>query len=471
MGGSTGSFDRRKLLLRTAAAAVAGFIARPAWGSAAGDPIRFALTPVFLTSDLELLERLKSYLEAATGRPVQLVTRRTYQEITALLVSGQVDGGLDLRLSVCRLRAQLALVAVPVWRGKPLYQSYLIADARTEAPSIDDLAGDIHAFSDPDSNSGFLVTAAELARRARRRRGSFGRRSSPTGSATWCGRLRPDWRRAAVSTAMSMRCCGEVEPKLTKRTRLVALRTGTPFRRSPAPRQRSHRRRPPGCTGALLRCTRTPRAGKCCALLRLDGFERSTALPVRLDRRQHEPGAGSRMMLLETLRRHLPITVKVPVVVVALMVAIGVIAPSGCCAARRDAGTPAQRPRHRLSRRAGVAARRARAPRGFLGDLRHPRSGAPPLCRGAAGRNGRHRLPTAWFWRRRTRATRRSASTLPSDFPAGEEHMSKVFVRENDSRAFVDRKTGRRGPGRSERSTPSSTSRRFSPNGARFSGP
>ncbi len=27
------------------------------------------------------------------------------------------------------------------------------------------LAGDVHAFSDPDSNSGFLVTAAELARR------------------------------------------------------------------------------------------------------------------------------------------------------------------------------------------------------------------------------------------------------------------------------------------------------------------
>jgi phosphonate transport system substrate-binding protein len=57
------------------------------------------------------------------------------------------------------------LLAVPIWRGRPLYQSYLIADARRGATSIDGLAGDVHAFSDPDSNSGFLVTAAELARK------------------------------------------------------------------------------------------------------------------------------------------------------------------------------------------------------------------------------------------------------------------------------------------------------------------
>ena len=53
--------------------------------------LRFALTPVLLTSDLVMLEELKGYLEGAMGRPVHLVTRRTYQEITALLVSRQVE--------------------------------------------------------------------------------------------------------------------------------------------------------------------------------------------------------------------------------------------------------------------------------------------------------------------------------------------------------------------------------------------
>jgi hypothetical protein len=53
-------------------------------------PVVIALTPVLLTSDLLMLEELKAY-RGATERPVHLVTRRTYQEITALLVSRQVD--------------------------------------------------------------------------------------------------------------------------------------------------------------------------------------------------------------------------------------------------------------------------------------------------------------------------------------------------------------------------------------------
>jgi phosphonate transport system substrate-binding protein len=62
---------------------------RPAIGSS--DEIKFGLTPVFLTSDFELLDRLRAYLESATGVPVRLITRRTYQEITSLLLSGQLD--------------------------------------------------------------------------------------------------------------------------------------------------------------------------------------------------------------------------------------------------------------------------------------------------------------------------------------------------------------------------------------------
>lgn len=51
-------------------------------------------------------------------------------------------------------RDQLALVAVPVWKGRPLYQSYLIARSDVKAETLADLAGTVHAFSDPDSNSG-----------------------------------------------------------------------------------------------------------------------------------------------------------------------------------------------------------------------------------------------------------------------------------------------------------------------------
>ena len=121
------------------------------------------MTPVLLTSDLNLLDLLKSYLEKATERPVELVTRRTYQEISSLLISSQLNGAWICSPPFLTYQSELELLAVPVWNGRPLYRSYLIADAEREASSIDELKGDIHAFSDPDSNSGYVATAAELA--------------------------------------------------------------------------------------------------------------------------------------------------------------------------------------------------------------------------------------------------------------------------------------------------------------------
>lgn len=44
------------------------------------------LTPVFLTNDQELLRLIRQCLEAGTGARVQLVQRRTHQEITATLL-------------------------------------------------------------------------------------------------------------------------------------------------------------------------------------------------------------------------------------------------------------------------------------------------------------------------------------------------------------------------------------------------
>lgn len=125
--------------------------------------LRFGLTPVFLSNDLEVLDELKMYLSNATGYDVQLVTQRTYQEVTALLVAGNLEAAWICGYPYRKFQDDLALVATPEWRGKPLYQSYLIVGASRGATSFKDCKGDIHAFSDPDSNSGYLVTKAYLA--------------------------------------------------------------------------------------------------------------------------------------------------------------------------------------------------------------------------------------------------------------------------------------------------------------------
>ena len=127
--------------------------------------VKFGLTPVFLSNDLTLLNSFEEYLARSTGMQVELVQKRTYQEITTLLAAGRLDAAWICGYPFIKFRESLEILSVPVWQGKPSYQAYLIAAADRDANSIDDLAGDLHSFSDPDSNSGYLVAASLLADR------------------------------------------------------------------------------------------------------------------------------------------------------------------------------------------------------------------------------------------------------------------------------------------------------------------
>src|SRR5687768_6166396 len=90
MGGiRTGSIiNRRRVLGCAAGLAISPFVQKHF--VKAQEPLSFGLTPVFLTNDLELLTKLRAYLSRKCGSEVHLVQRRTYEEITALLVSAQL---------------------------------------------------------------------------------------------------------------------------------------------------------------------------------------------------------------------------------------------------------------------------------------------------------------------------------------------------------------------------------------------
>jgi len=124
----------------------------------AKSPIAFGLTPVFLDSDMEIMALLTQYFSERLNHPVQPVKRRTYQEITTMLLSGQLDAAWVCGFPFVQYRERLSLLAVPLYRGRPLYQSYLIVERSRKATDVTDLRGDVHAFSDPNSNSGYLVT-------------------------------------------------------------------------------------------------------------------------------------------------------------------------------------------------------------------------------------------------------------------------------------------------------------------------
>ncbi len=153
------SVSRRQLL----AGAAALCLAPPPVLAVTGE-VRFGLTPVFLDSDIQLLAALERYLSERMQRPVTLIKKRTYQEITSMLLSGQLDAAWICGFPYIQYRDRLALLAVPLYNGRPEYQSYVIAGERSAATAFEDLRGTSHAFSDPNSNSGFLVTRALLAR-------------------------------------------------------------------------------------------------------------------------------------------------------------------------------------------------------------------------------------------------------------------------------------------------------------------
>jgi phosphonate transport system substrate-binding protein len=184
-------------------------------------PYRFGLTPVFLTNDLALLEALQGYLARALDSEVQLVLKRTYQEITTQLVAGQIDAAWICGFPYVAYRPRLELVAVPVWRGQPRYQSYLIAGQDHAGAGIDDFRASTHAFSDPDSNSGFLVTRALLAERRVTPEAFFSRTFFTYGHRNVVRAVASGLAQSGSVDGYVWEVMTETEPVLTGRTRVV----------------------------------------------------------------------------------------------------------------------------------------------------------------------------------------------------------------------------------------------------------
>lgn len=157
--GSTCS--RRAVLIGAAAASASGLCS----SACADESFGFGLTPLFLDNDIALLSMLERYLAGKLERPITLVKRRTYHEISAMLLSGQLDAAWICDDPYVQYQDKLSLLAVPLYLHKPLYQTYVIVNENCKAQSFDDIRGTVHAFSDPDSTSGYLVTRWMLALR------------------------------------------------------------------------------------------------------------------------------------------------------------------------------------------------------------------------------------------------------------------------------------------------------------------
>ncbi len=154
---------RRKILVQGATAAVAS---QYRWARASHASLKFALTPVILADQLAFLTRWSRYLGEKLGVPVEFVARESYQSVLDLLYGGQVDAAWICGYPFIREQARFELLSVPIYQGQPTYQAYLISSTVSKArvSGWSDLRGKVLAFSDPLSNSGWLVAQAQMSK-------------------------------------------------------------------------------------------------------------------------------------------------------------------------------------------------------------------------------------------------------------------------------------------------------------------
>lgn len=258
---------KRRGFLGLASAAIAS----PALVRATG-PIRLGLTPVFLDNDAEVITRLREAIGAGTGRSIDLVQRRTYQEVTGLLLEGGVEAAWLCGYPFLQHEAALSLLGVPVWRGAPLYRSYLIVGTDDSAEGLSDLQGGTHAFSDPDSNSGWLVTASDLARMGQRPETFFQRTLFAYGHRNVVRAVAGGLTRSGSVDGYVWEALARVEPDLTQRTKVIARSEELGFPPFVARRERMEHEDILALRSTLLALATTTLGKATLELLQLDGM-------------------------------------------------------------------------------------------------------------------------------------------------------------------------------------------------------
>lgn len=152
----------RKIFLKMTVLGMSGGVMRSSL--AQGEPFRIGLTAVILADQAAFLSRWSDYLTKRLCTPVTFVVRDSYQAILDLLFANQLDAAWICGYPYIRHQRQMQLLAVPLYGGKPLYQSYLIKSRQRDlvVRGWADVKGKVLAYSDPLSNSGWLVAQTQL---------------------------------------------------------------------------------------------------------------------------------------------------------------------------------------------------------------------------------------------------------------------------------------------------------------------
>lgn len=131
---------------------------------------RFGFTAVVAKEDVRSIERFLEYLSKKTGYAFVPVFTKSYDEMSYFLSRGMVDIAYICGAPYVEDKdyAGFELLAVPLYKGKPYYYSYVITKRGKNYTSIFNFKGKPYAFSDPKSNSGSVVPTYLLMKKGYR---------------------------------------------------------------------------------------------------------------------------------------------------------------------------------------------------------------------------------------------------------------------------------------------------------------
>ncbi len=123
------------------------------------EPVRIAVAAILSPEETsKYYQDMFDYISVKIDAPVELVQRKTYQEVNDLVRRNSVDVAFICSLAYVEGNQQfgMELLVAPVVRGTQVYYSYIIVPKDSSATNLSDLKGKVFAYTDPLSNTGKL---------------------------------------------------------------------------------------------------------------------------------------------------------------------------------------------------------------------------------------------------------------------------------------------------------------------------
>ena len=135
-------------------------VARPTPSAGEAGALRGAVAAMISPRETFIHYRqLLAYVAKKSGKNLDFVQRKTYEEINELLGKGEVDLAFICSGPYALTKGRYGFIplAVPEVQGSTSYRAYLIVNRDSPFQQLQDLKGQSFAFTDPDSNTGKLV--------------------------------------------------------------------------------------------------------------------------------------------------------------------------------------------------------------------------------------------------------------------------------------------------------------------------